>query len=100
MLVNAMEVTGVDGTFKKICLESIDMCRSNKESILAVLEAFINGKYVAQKLNCNSEYRSRCCGKSTSPGPETRPDLSGGGRRESKDSESHGKVRRQRLQRS
>jgi len=48
MLVNAMEVTGVEGTFKKICLESMDMCRSNKESILAVLEAFINDPVVAE----------------------------------------------------
>jgi hypothetical protein len=44
MLVNAMEVTGVNGTYKKICQDSMKMCRANKESILAVLEAFILGK--------------------------------------------------------
>ena len=43
MLVNAMEVTGVNGTYKKICQESMKMCRNNKDAILAVLEAFILG---------------------------------------------------------
>ena len=45
MLVNAMEVTGVNGTYKKICQDSMKMCRANKESILAVLEAFILGNF-------------------------------------------------------
>ena len=48
MLVKAMEVTGVNGSFKKICRDSMKMCRDNKESILAVLEAFVQDPVVLE----------------------------------------------------
>ncbi|VEL13098.1 unnamed protein product [Protopolystoma xenopodis] len=42
MIVNAMEVTGIDGVFRYTCELVISLMRSNRESLLAVLEAFIH----------------------------------------------------------
>jgi len=41
MLINAMEVTGVEGTFLLTCHNVMNVLRSNKESLMAVLEAFV-----------------------------------------------------------
>lgn len=35
------QVTGIDGTFRKICEMVMELMRANKESLLAVLEAFV-----------------------------------------------------------
>ena len=43
----AMEVTGVNGTFRSVCRDSMDMFRDGKESIIAVLQSFVNGKFVS-----------------------------------------------------
>lgn len=41
MLVNAMEVAGIDGTFRATCENVMRVLRGNKESLMAVLEAFV-----------------------------------------------------------
>ncbi|CAI4230041.1 unnamed protein product [Auanema sp. JU1783] len=41
MLINAMEVTGIDGIYRFTCQQVLTLLRSNKESLLAVLEAFV-----------------------------------------------------------
>jgi len=41
MLVNAMEVSGIDGTFRSTCETVMRMLRKNKNSVMAVLEAFV-----------------------------------------------------------
>lgn len=41
MLVRAMEVSGIEGTFRTSCEHTMRVMRENRESILAVLEAFI-----------------------------------------------------------
>ena len=41
MLVRAMEVSGVEGTFRITCEETLRVLRSNKDSVMAVLEAFV-----------------------------------------------------------
>ena len=45
----AMEVTGVNGTFRSVCRDSMDMFRDGKESIIAVLQSFVNGKFFRSK---------------------------------------------------
>ena len=40
MLVNAMEVSGVEGSFRITCENVIRVLRHNKESLMAILEAF------------------------------------------------------------
>ena len=41
MLTQAMEVGGIEGTFKITCQHTMRVMRENKESIIAVLEAFV-----------------------------------------------------------
>ncbi len=41
MLINAMEVTGIEGTYRSTCESSMRVLRHNKDSLMAVLEAFV-----------------------------------------------------------
>ncbi|KAF8201037.1 atypical/PIKK/FRAP protein kinase [Mycena galopus ATCC 62051] len=41
MLTHAMEVSGIEGSFRKTCEISMQVLRDNKESLMAVLEAFV-----------------------------------------------------------
>jgi FKBP12-rapamycin complex-associated protein len=41
MLINAMEVTGIEGTYRMTCEKMMQVLRKNKDSLMAVLEAFI-----------------------------------------------------------
>ncbi|EJD07323.1 atypical/PIKK/FRAP protein kinase [Fomitiporia mediterranea MF3/22] len=41
MLTHAMEVSGIQGSFKNTCEISMQVLRDNKESLMAVLEAFV-----------------------------------------------------------
>ena len=41
MLINAMEVTGIEGTYRSTCESVMTVLRNNKDSLMAVLEAFV-----------------------------------------------------------
>lgn len=41
MLINAMEVTGIDGTYRGTCESVMSVLHRNKDSLMAVLEAFV-----------------------------------------------------------
>lgn len=41
MLVNAMEISGIEGTFRITCEKTMQVLRENKDSVMAVLEAFV-----------------------------------------------------------
>ncbi|XP_058826350.1 serine/threonine-protein kinase Tor [Topomyia yanbarensis] len=41
MLINAMEVTGIKGTYRRTCESVMHVLRRNKDSLMAVLEAFV-----------------------------------------------------------
>ena len=41
MLINAMEVTGIEGTYRSTCESVMAVLRNNKDSLMAVLEAFV-----------------------------------------------------------
>lgn len=41
MLIKAMEVTGIDGTYRRTCESVMSVLRRNKDSLMAVLEAFV-----------------------------------------------------------
>merc|ERR1739838_297485 len=41
MLRNAMEVTGIEGTYRSTCESVMAVLRNNKDSLMAVLEAFV-----------------------------------------------------------
>lgn len=42
MLRKAMEVTGIDGTFRMTCVHVMEVLRKNRDSLMAVLEAFVH----------------------------------------------------------
>ncbi|CAO1620752.1 unnamed protein product [Jaminaea pallidilutea] len=50
MLVNAMEIGGVRGTFKTACEHVMRVMRENKESVLALLEAFVHDPLISWRL--------------------------------------------------
>lgn len=50
MLVQAMEISGVEGTFRITCENTMRVLRENKESIMAVLEAFVHDPLINWRL--------------------------------------------------
>lgn len=50
MLIQAMEVSGIEGTFRITCENSMRVLRDNKESIMAVLEAFVHDPLINWRL--------------------------------------------------
>lgn len=50
MLVNAMEVSGIEGTFRTTCENVMRVLRDNKESVMAVLEAFVHDPLINWRL--------------------------------------------------
>jgi FKBP12-rapamycin complex-associated protein len=50
MLINAMEVTGIEGTYRITCEKVMRVLRNNKDSLMAVLEAFIHDPIFSWKL--------------------------------------------------
>ena len=50
MLVNAMEVSGVEGTYRATCEKVMRVLRDNRDSLLSMLEAFIHDPLVSWRL--------------------------------------------------
>jgi len=50
MLVRAMEVSGIEGNFRKTCENTIRVMRENKESLLAIMEAFVYDPLISFRL--------------------------------------------------
>ncbi|KAH0914078.1 hypothetical protein HID58_028524, partial [Brassica napus] len=42
MLVKAMEVSGIEGNFRSICENVMQVLRTNKGSVIAMMEAFVH----------------------------------------------------------
>jgi FKBP12-rapamycin complex-associated protein len=53
MLVHAMEVSGIEGNFRTTCQNVMRVLRENKESVMAVLEAFVYDPLINWKLLAN-----------------------------------------------
>jgi len=54
MLIHAMEVCGIQGTFNKSCEVSMGVMRTNRESLMAVLEAFVYDPLLAWRLTAGT----------------------------------------------
>jgi FKBP12-rapamycin complex-associated protein len=54
MLIHAMEVCGISGTFSKSCEVSMEVARNNRESLMAVLEAFVYDPLIAWRLTAGA----------------------------------------------
>ncbi|EGG15157.1 protein kinase [Cavenderia fasciculata] len=50
MLINAMEVSGIEGNFRLTCETVMTVLRNNKESLTAVLEAFVHDPLINWRL--------------------------------------------------
>jgi len=50
MLVNAMEACGIEGNFRTTCEMVMRVMRDHKDSILAVLEAFVHDPLINWRL--------------------------------------------------
>ena len=50
MLINAMEVSGVEGNFRFTCENVMRVLRENKNSVMAVLEAFVHDPLLSWRL--------------------------------------------------
>ncbi|CAF1426499.1 unnamed protein product, partial [Rotaria sordida] len=73
MLCKAMEVTGIDGIFRMTCEYVMDVLRKNRDSLMAVLEAFVHDPLLSWRLlknNNNNEQQSTTISKTSSHLPE------------------------------
>lgn len=64
MLVKAMEVSGIEGNFRTTCEHVMRVLRDNKESLMAVLEAFVYDPLINWRLlntQPQSPAQSKCC---------------------------------------
>ena len=67
MLINAMEVTGIEGNYRMTCESVMRVLRENKDSVMAILEAFVYDPLLNWRLiDANKEKRSK--GRSESYG--------------------------------
>ncbi|WVQ75374.1 hypothetical protein IAR50_004994 [Cryptococcus sp. DSM 104548] len=54
MLIHAMEVCGITGNFSRSCEVSMEVLRDNRESLMAVLEAFVYDPLIAWRLTATT----------------------------------------------
>ncbi|CAN0880281.1 Cell division cycle 20.1, cofactor of APC complex [Linum grandiflorum] len=50
MLVRAMEVSGIEGTFRNTCENVMQVLRTNKDSVMAMMEAFVHDPLINWRL--------------------------------------------------
>ncbi|CAN0880245.1 Cell division cycle 20.1, cofactor of APC complex [Linum grandiflorum] len=50
MLVKAMEVSGIEGTFRNTCENVMQVLRTNKDSVMAMMEAFVHDSLINWRL--------------------------------------------------
>ncbi|GAB4853400.1 hypothetical protein Ancab_017578 [Ancistrocladus abbreviatus] len=50
MLVKAMEVSGIEGTFRTTCENVMEVLRTNKDSVMAMMEAFVHDPLINWRL--------------------------------------------------
>ena len=50
MLIHAMEVTGIEGTYRMTCNSVMSLLRKNKDSLMAMLEAFVYDPLLSWRL--------------------------------------------------
>ena len=61
MLVNAMEVSGIEGTFRLTCEKVMSVLRENKDSLIATLEAFVHDPLISWRLLNPNRFVMQLC---------------------------------------
>eukprot|EP01133_Synstelium_polycarpum_P000171 gene171-204_t len=69
MLINAMEVSGIEGNFRLTCEAVMTVLRNNKESLMAVLEAFVHDPLINWRLLTPNHEKETTKIKQESPEP-------------------------------
>jgi len=69
MLVNAMEVSGIEGTFRSTCEIVMEVLRKNNSSVMAVLEAFIYDPLINWRLLTGGHGPGRVPGRGMNDSP-------------------------------
>ncbi|KAI9726194.1 MAG: phosphatidylinositol kinase- protein kinase tor1 [Chrysothrix sp. TS-e1954] len=86
MLTYAMEVSNIEGSFRTTCENVMRVLRDNKESLMAVLEAFIHDPLLTWRLNerasppepsFRSERRASIMGEPLDPSMTQHPSIAG-----------------------
>ena len=50
MLTRAMEVSGIEGSYRSTCERTMSVLRDNKDSLVAMLEAFVYDPLISWRL--------------------------------------------------
>jgi len=50
MLIKALEVSGIEGTFRMTCDNVMRVLRSNKDSLIAILASFVHDPLISFRL--------------------------------------------------
>ena len=74
MLVNAMETSGIEGTYRSTCENVMRVLRKYKESIIAVLEAFVYDPLIDWKLPINNHNKNSSVVHINTPNKKQLPD--------------------------
>jgi len=75
MLTHAMEVSGIHGSFKNTCEITMQVLRGNKESLLALMQAFVYDPLINWRLMQEPDERQRgpADSEGNNPNTENRP---------------------------
>jgi FKBP12-rapamycin complex-associated protein len=76
MLVNAMEVVGIEGTYRATCEKVLTVLRKNKTSVMAVLEAFVYDPLIGWRILETPKAKSTPGSSPRPPDPLSSPRLS------------------------
>lgn len=68
MLIHAMEVTGIEGTYRITCEKVMRVLRNNKDSLMAVLEAFVYDPLLTWRLVDANQKNKHISSKAGHPG--------------------------------
>merc|ERR1719410_2736261 len=79
MLINAMEVTGVEGTYRSTCESTMEVLRRNKDSLMAVLEAFVYDPLLNWRLIDNKPKSKKSKQEGMSVGSKSQMSVAGSG---------------------
>ncbi|KAJ2945766.1 hypothetical protein O0L34_g608 [Tuta absoluta] len=71
MLINAMEVTGIEGTYRRTCESVMEVLHRHKDSVMAVLEAFVYDPLLNWRL-IDAARRSRDTADTETASPQTK----------------------------
>ncbi|KAI5638456.1 phosphatidylinositol 3- and 4-kinase domain-containing protein [Phthorimaea operculella] len=76
MLINAMEVTGIEGTYRRTCESVMEVLHRHKDSVMAVLEAFVYDPLLNWRLiDAGRRSRDNTDTDTASPQPKSRVHL-------------------------